>query len=87
MRVRGEKNGERRKKRKGNDTSLCKLQRTGGRNVSGQETKLVHATRATREYRNPSFSSKLQEIGVFSYTGSSLFKSRKWPCGLAQTHD
>ena len=32
---------------------------------------MVHATRATRGYRNPSFSSQLQDVGVFSYTGSS----------------
>ena len=80
--MRGEK-----KKKKGNDTSLRDLRRTGGRNASGQETKLVHVMKATRGYRNPSFSSKLQKVGVFSYTGSSLFKSCKWSCGLAQTRD
>ena len=71
------------KKRKGNNTSLRDFRRTDGRNASGQETKLVHTTRAMHGYRNPSFSSKLQEVGVFSYTGSFLFKSRKWPCGSA----
>ena len=45
VRVRGEK-------KKRNDTSLCDLRRTGGRNVLGQETKLVHATRAKRGYQN-----------------------------------
>ena len=77
MRVRGKRDGERRekKKRKGNNTSLYDIRRTGSRNSSGQETKLVHATRATRGYRNPSFSSKLQEVGVFSYTGSSLLRA------------
>ena len=76
MRVRGKRDGERRKK-KGNDTSLPDLWRTDGRNGSGQETKLVHTMRATCWYRNPSFSSKLLEVGVFSYTGSFLFKSHK----------
>ena len=42
-----------------------------------RELKLVHVTRATRGYRNLNISSKLQEVGVFSYIGSSLFKSRK----------
>ena len=52
-----------------------------------RELKLVHATRATCGYRNPNFSSKLQEVGVFSYIGSSLFKSYKWSCGSAQTQN
>ena len=82
MRVRGKRDGERRKKKR-NDPSLRDLRRTSGQNALGQETKLVHATRATRGYQNPSFSSKLQEVGVFSYTGSSLFKSCKWQCGSA----
>ena len=46
--VRGEK-------KKGNGTSLHDLRQTDGRNASRQETKLVHATRATRGYRNRSF--------------------------------
>ena len=58
-----------------------------GRSSIVRELKLVHATRATRVYRNPNFSSKLQEVGVFSYTNSSLFKSSKWPYGSAQTWD
>ena len=49
MRVRGKRDSER-KKKKGNDTSLRDLRRTGGQNASGQEIKLVHTTRATREY-------------------------------------
>ena len=56
-------------------------------NSSEQETKLVYAIRATRGYRNLNFSSKFQKVGVFSYIGSSLFKSCKWPCGSAQTRD
>ena len=40
------------------------------------ELKLVHTTRATCGYRNPNFSSKLQEVGVFSYTGSFSLKGR-----------
>ena len=43
--------------------------------VGAPDLKLVHATRATRVYQNPKFSSKLKEEGVFSCTGSSLFKS------------
>ena len=43
--------GEKEKKKKGNDTSLCDLEKTGSRNASGQETKLVNATRATCEYQ------------------------------------
>ena len=58
-----------------------------GRSSIVRELKLVHATRATHGYRNQNFSSKLQEVGVFSYIGSSLFKSRKWPCSSAQTRD
>ena len=42
-----------------------------------RKLKLVIATRATRGYRNPNFLSKLQEVRVFSFTGSSLFKSHK----------
>ena len=34
-----------------------------------QELKLVHTKRAMRGYQNLNFSSKLQEVGVFSYTG------------------
>ena len=44
--------------------------------VGTLELKFVQATRATRGYQNSNFSLKLQEEGVFSYTGSSLFKSR-----------
>ena len=65
VRLRGKRDGERRKKRKGNGTSLPDLRQTNDRNTSGQETKLVHTTKAMRRYRNPSFSSKLQEVGVF----------------------
>ena len=54
--------GERKQKR--NDTSLHDLLQTGGRNASGKETKLFHATRATRGYRNSNFSSKFQKVGV-----------------------
>ena len=46
------------KKKKGNDTSLCDLQRTGGRNTLRQETKLVHVTRATRRYQKLGVSSR-----------------------------
>ena len=74
-------------KKKRNNTSLRDLQLTSGRNSSEQEAKLVYVIRPTRGYRNSNFSSKFQEVGVFSYTGSSLFKSRKWSCGLAQTRD
>ena len=42
--------GEEKEKKKRNDTSFRDLQRIGGQNASGQETKLVHETRATREY-------------------------------------
>ena len=41
-----------------------------------RELKLVHATRAMCGYRNPNFSSKLQEVRVFSYTGSFSLKGR-----------
>ena len=58
-----------------------------GRTSIVRELKLVHATRAMGGYQNLSFSSKLQEVGVFSYISSSLFKSRKWSCGSAQTWD
>ena len=58
-----------------------------GRTLIVRELKLVRATRATHGYRNQNFSSKLQEVGVFSYTASSLFKSCKWPGGSAQTRD
>ena len=46
---------------------------------------MVHVTRVTRGYRNPNFSLKVQEVGVFSYTGSFSLKGRKWPYGIAPT--
>ena len=46
---------------------------------------MVHATKSTCGYRNPNFSSKLQEVGVFSYTGSFSLKGRKWLYGIAST--
>ena len=39
-----------------------------GRSSIVIELKLVHTMRATRGYQNPNFSSKLQGLGVFSYT-------------------
>ena len=62
--------GERRKKKR-NDTSLRDLRQTGDRNASGQETKLAHATRATRGYQKLRVSSLLKGRG-FSYTGYFL---------------
>ena len=54
----------------------------------GRELKLFYLTRATSRYqKNKRFDSTLQEVGVFSYTSSFLFKSRKWSCGSAQTQD
>ena len=47
-----------RRKKKMNDTSLRDLRRTRGRNASGQETKLVHTTRATHEYQKLRVSSR-----------------------------
>ena len=85
--MRERKNRWREEKKKGNETFLHDLRRIGGPNASGQEKKLVHVTRVTCGYRNPNFWSKLQEVGVFSYTGSSLFMTRKWPCGSTQTRD
>ena len=52
VRVRGKKNDGRRKKKKGNDTSLRYLRRTNSQNASRQEIKLVHAMRATCGYQN-----------------------------------
>ena len=43
--------GEEKEKEKENDISLRNLWRIGGQNASGQETKLVYATRATRGYQ------------------------------------
>ena len=57
--------GERKKKTKRNDTSLCDLQLTDSRNSSEQEAKLVYVIRAMCGYRNPNFSSKFQKVGVF----------------------
>ena len=82
VRVRGKRDDERRKK-KGTPLPFALLGLTEGRNSSDQETKLVYVIQATRGYRNPNFSSKFQKVGVFSYTGFSLFKSCKWPCGSA----
>ena len=42
-------------KKKGNDTSLRDLRLTSGGSASGQETKLVHATRARVGTRNCGF--------------------------------
>ena len=58
--VRGEEEKEKEKKKKGrNDTSLHDLWLTSCRNASGQETKLVHVTRATHGY---------QKLRVSSYS-------------------
>ena len=46
-----------------------------------RELKLVYTTRATCGYRDPNFSSKLQEVGVFSYIGFFSLKGRKWSYG------
>ena len=86
---RGEKNQavHGREKGKGRERKRRFSRCSDGRSSIVRELKLVHATRAAHGYRNPKFSSKLQEVGVFSYTSSSLFKSRKWPCDSAQTQD
>ena len=72
--------GEKKKKGK-RRFSQC----SDGRSSIVRELKLVHATRATCGYRNPNFSSNLQEVGDFSYTGSFSLKGRKWPYGTAPT--
>ena len=55
--------------------------------LNSPRTKVGPHKESTRGCQNQIFSLKFQEVGVFSYNGSSLFKSRKWPCDSAQTRD
>ena len=89
MRVRGKRDGERRKKRKEMGTTLpftisgeSVVETSWGQRQSWSTQRELHVGTEIRV-----FLSKLQEVGVFSYIGSSLFKSRKWLCDLAQTQD
>ena len=59
-----EKETMREEKKKGNNTSLRDLRRTNGRNASGQETKLAHATRATCGYQKLLVSLPSKKVGV-----------------------
>ena len=61
-----EERRKKKEKRKRNSTSIHDLRLIGGRNSSKQETKLVHAIRATCGYRNPNFLSKFQKVRVSS---------------------
>ena len=76
-----------REKGKGREGKIRFYRCFDGRSSIIRELKLVHAMRATHGYRNLSFSWKFQEVGVFSYTSSSLFKSHKWLGSSAQTRD
>ena len=74
------------KKKKGREGKRRFSRCSDGRSLIVRELKLVHKTRATYGYRNPNFLSKLQEVGVLSYTGSFSLKGRKWLYGTAPNH-
>ena len=56
-----------------------------GRSSIVRELKLVHATRTTRGYRNPNFSSKFQEVWFSPTLVSFSLKGRKSPYGTTPT--
>ena len=58
------------------------LQCFDGRSSIARELKLVYSTRATSKYQEQKDSVFHAPRGrSFSYSGSFLFKGRKWPCG------
>ena len=58
--------GKKRKREREKDKIFPMFRRS---ELDNPRTKVGPAMRATRGYRNPNFSSKLQEVGVFSYIG------------------
>ena len=87
VRVRGKRDGGRKKKTK-------RERHFPSRSPTNQRSKCVGKGDKVGS-RNESYAwvpettgfVAFQKVEVFSYTGSSLFKSRKWPCGSAQTQD
>ena len=74
---------EEKKKKNKNKVVQFFLRCSDSRSSVARELKLVYSTRATNRYQERKDSVLHAPKGRgFSYSGSFLFKRRKWPCGL-----